>query len=175
MNVRGKEINMSITSVSSRKRVLASSLIALLLAGGAGTEMLAQSATLPKTASEAKCPEFRFSNCSLKGIYGFGFVGLVSQDPNPDNITKYNSFATGGMWHFHGDGTFDAADTQFADGSANDRVYSGTYSIDADGTGKANFTAGGLTHERHLVIVNQGKTIEFIQTDAIVVGTMIKQ
>jgi hypothetical protein len=166
---------MSITSVSSRKLFLASSLAALLLDGGTATQMIAQSATSSETASEAKCPEFKFSNCSLKGIYGFGFVGLVTQDPNADNIAQYNTFATGGMWHFNGDGTFDAADTQFANGSANDRVYSGTYSINPDGTGKADFTAGGLTHERNLVIVNEGKTIEFIQRDAIVVGTMIKQ
>jgi hypothetical protein len=166
---------MTITSVSSRKLIFASSLTALLLAGGTATRMIAQSTTSSEASSEAKCPESIFSNCSLKGIYGFGFVGLVSGDPNADNLTKYNAFSTGGIWHFHGDGTFEASDTQFADGSADDRQYSGTYSINPNGTGTAHFTAGGLTHDRNLVIVNQGKTIEFTQRDAIVVGTMTKQ
>ena len=163
---------MTIRNVSSRKLILASSFTALLLVGGTSTRIIAQSAAPSEIASDANC---RFSDASLKGIYGFGYIALVSHDASPDNITQYNTFATGGMWHFHGNGTFDAADTQFANGSAVDRQYSGTYSINPDGTGTADFTAGGLSHTRHLVVVNEGKTIEFIQTDALVVGTMIKQ
>jgi hypothetical protein len=166
---------MTITSVSSRKLIFASSLTALLLAGGTATRMIAQSTTSSEASSEAKCPEAIFSNCSLKGIYGFGYVALVSGDANADNITKYNAFSAGGYWHFHGDGTFDGSETLFADGSADDLQFSGTYSINPNGTGTAHFTSGGLTHDRNLVIVNQGKTIEFIQRDAIVVGTMTKQ
>ena len=166
---------MPASHVSFRNPVLASGFIALLLAGGTATRVIAQSATAAENSYDARCPESRFANCSLKGIYSFGYIGLVSHDPNPDNITKYNVFATGGMWHFHGDGTFDASDTQVAGGSAYDRQYTGTYSISPDGTGTADFTAGGLSHHRNLVIVNNGKTIQFIQTDGLVVGTMIKQ
>ena len=166
---------MVTTHISFRTSVFASWLMALLFCGGRVTEVKAQSAISEQTASERTCPKWSYANCSLKGIYGFGYIALVSNDPNADNITQYNTFATGGMWKFHGDGTFEASDTQFANGAATARQYSGTYSINPDGTGTADFTAGGLSHTRSLVIVNEGKTIEFIQTDAIVVGTMIKQ
>jgi hypothetical protein len=166
---------MLTTHRSFRPSVLALGVMALLLVCGTATKVRAQSAISDQTASERTCPAWSYANCSLKGIYGFGYVALVSHDPNADNIAQYNTFATGGMWKFHGDGTFDASDTQFANGAATPRQYSGTYSINPDGTGTADFTAGGLSHTRNLVIVNEGKTIEFIQTDAILVGTMIKQ
>ncbi|MEO8726222.1 MAG: hypothetical protein ABI383_08865 [Acidobacteriaceae bacterium] len=170
---------MSVTHVSFKKLILASGL-ALLLAAGTTTQVMAQSATSDAAAAERKCPESKFVDCSLKGIYGFGYVGLVSHAPMIDKITQYDVFASGGMWHFHGDGTFDASDTFAVDGTSSDRQYSGTYSINPDGTGNAQFTAGGLTHHRNLVIVNDRKTIEFIQTsdqgnDGLVVGTMTKQ
>jgi hypothetical protein len=172
----GEERNeMSIKSVSFGKLVFTLGLMTLLLAGGTAIKVNAQSATSAETSSEERCPESRFANCGLKGIYGFGYIGIAPQVSNPDSFTQYNPFATGGMWNFHGDGTFDAADTQVASGEAKDRVYSGTYSINPDGTGTADFTAGGLSHTRHLVIVNGGQTIEFIQTDGLVVGTMTKQ
>ena len=79
------------------------------------------------------------------------------------------------MWHFHGNGTFDASATFGAGTAAYPQEYSGTCSINSDGTGTADFTSATGTHHRNLVIVNGGKTIEFIQTDGLVVGTMIKQ
>ncbi len=167
---------MSITNVSFRNLVLASGLMALLLAGGATTQVNAQSAVSPETSSEANRPEWRFSNRSLKGIYGFGFIGLAPQVSSPDSVSQYNPFTTGGMWNFHGDGTFDGSGTQVGGGSSNPIEFTGTYSINPNGTGTADFTTStGLTHHRNLVIVNGGKTIEFIQTDGLVVGTMIKQ
>jgi hypothetical protein len=170
---------MSVTHLSLRKLILASNL-ALLLATGTTTQGKAQSAVSDKTSSETSCPEWKFADCSLKGIYGFGYIGLVSHAPVIDNITEYNVFATGGMWHFHGDGTFDGSDTQAVGGTSSDRLYSGTYSIRSDGTGTADFSLNGLTHHRNLVIVNDRKTIEFIQTsdqgnDGLVVGAMTKQ
>ena len=170
---------MSVTHVAFRKLVLASAL-ALLFAAGTTTQIKAQSAGSDNTSSERECPEWKFADCSLKGIYGFGYIALVSHANNINDITKYNPFAVGGMWRFHGDGTFDASDTFAVGGTSFPQVYSGTYSIKSDGTGTADFTSSGLTHHRNLVIVNGGKTIEFIQTsdqfnDGLVVGTMTKQ
>ncbi len=101
---------MSVTHGTFRKLVLASSL-ALLLAAGTTAPSKAQSAVSDNTSSETRCPEGTFADCSLKGIYGFGYIALVSHANDIDNITKYNPFAVGGMWRFHGDGTFDASAT----------------------------------------------------------------
>ncbi len=166
---------MSITNVSVRNLVLASGLMALLLAAGATTRVNAQSVVTPETSSETNRPECRFSDRSLKGIYGFGYVGLAPQVSSPNSVSQYNPFTTGGMWNFHGDGTFDASATLVGGGDASPQEYSGTYSINPNGTGTADYTSSTGTHHRNLVIVNGGKTIEFIQTDGLVVGTMIKQ
>jgi hypothetical protein len=127
--------------------------------------------------TRTECAPSGFENCSLDGGYGFAFTGLVAVKTNIDRIDDYNPLAAAGVWNFHGDGTFDAADTLTINGSVNNRHYSGTYSINPDGTGTAQFTSLGLTHVRDLVIVDQGKRVEFIQTDVgnVVQGAMFKQ
>jgi len=64
------------------------------------------------------------------------------------------------------------------DGSVIPRIYSGTYSINSDGSGSAQFTTpNGVIHTRNLEIVNQGNTVEFIQTEEgkLGVGSLTKQ
>src|SRR5690348_7864052 len=111
-----------------------------------------------------------FDNSSLNGTYGFAFSGLIAKGNHP--------FCIGGSWNFHGDGTFDGSDTVNLDGSVTPRTYSGTYSINPDGSGSAQYTtSNGTNHTRNLEIVNQGNTVEFVQTEVDIVsaGSLIKQ
>lgn len=119
-----------------------------------------------------------FDNNSLRGTYGFAFSGLIANVKHPHEIGKYDPFCIGGFWNFHGDGTFDGSDTAVLDGSVNPRTYVGTYSINPDGSGSAQYTTpNGDTHTRNLEIVNKGNTVEFVQTelDILSAGTLIKQ
>jgi len=111
-----------------------------------------------------------FDNSSLNGTYGFAFSGLIAKGNHP--------FCIGGSWNFHGDGTFDGSDTVNVDGSVTPRTYSGTYSINPDSSGSAQYTtSNGTNHTRNLEIVNQGNTVEFVQTEVDIVsaGSLIKQ
>jgi hypothetical protein len=120
-----------------------------------------------------------FNNSSLSGTYGFAISGLTPIVPNPNKITSYDPTGAAGSWNFHGDGTFDGSDTLTRDGLVIPRTYSGTYSINPDGSGSCQFLTPntGVTHTRILEIVNQGNTVEFINTEEgnIVVGSLIKQ
>jgi hypothetical protein len=120
-----------------------------------------------------------FDNSSLSGTYGFANTGLLPNVSHPTKITNYDPVASAGSWNFHGDGTFDASDTVAYDGQVIPRTYSGTYSINSDGSGSAQFLTPntGVTHTRNLEIVNQGNTVEYIQTDDGIVGSgsLIKQ
>jgi len=119
-----------------------------------------------------------FDNNSLNGTYGFAFSGLTPSVSHPNKITMYDPFGVAGSWNFHGDGTLDGSDTLTIDGSVISRTYSGTYSINSDGSGSAQFTtSNGVIHTRNLEIVNQGNIVEFVQTevDILSAGSLVKQ
>jgi hypothetical protein len=158
------------TTMSFKTQFAAPLAMAALLVGG-------MALTRNASAQSDSCAQSGFAECSLNGAYGFEYTGLVAFKSTPGRIDDYNPLAAAGIWTFHGDGTFDATDTITLNGNVVSRQYSGTYSINPDGTGSAQFTAAGLTHARNLVIVSQGGKVEFIQTEPgyLVVGTMIKQ
>ena len=156
--------------MSFRKQFPISFTLAVLMIGGMAITHRAQ-------AQSEACMQSGFAECSLNGAYGFVYTGLVAIKSTPGRIDDYNPLAAAGMWTFHGDGTFDATDTLTLNGNVVSRRYSGTYSINSDGTGSAQFTSLGLTHSRNLVIVARGNRVEFVQTEPgyLVVGSMIKQ
>ena len=137
----------------TKRFVLALALISIVFASGSLLKVRAGSG---------------FDNSSLNGTYGFAFSGLIAKGNHP--------FCIGGSWNFHGDGTFDGSDTVNLDGSVTPRTYSGTYSINSDGSGSAQYTtSNGTKHTRNLEIVNQGNTVEFVQTeiDILSAGSLI--
>jgi hypothetical protein len=149
--------------MTTKRFALALALTFILLAGGSLLKVRAGSG---------------FDNSSLSGTYGFAFSGLTPSVSHPNRITVYDPFGVAGSWNFHGDGTFDGSDTLTIDGSVIPRIYSGTYSINSDGSGSAQFTTpNGVIHTRNLEIVNQGNTVEFIQIEEgnLGVGSLIKQ
>jgi hypothetical protein len=150
-SVLDKEVMM----MTTKRFVLALALTSILLASGSLHRVRAGSG---------------FDNSSLNGTYGFAFSGQVAKGNHP--------FCIGGSWNFHGDGTFDGSDTVNLDLSVTPRSYSGTYSINPDGSGSAQYTtSNGTNHTRNLEIVNQGNTVEFVQTevDILSAGSLIKQ
>ena len=128
-----------------------------------------------------------FDLSSLSGNYADSSVTLVPETGQHPlvRITAYAPYTTVALYTFDGAGGFtgrsvlnfgggDIANTDF-----NQNV-TGTYAVNANGTGSVNFTTvAGSQHRRHFVISAGGNELKYIGTDPatgiLSSGTMVKQ
>jgi hypothetical protein len=128
-----------------------------------------------------------FDLSSLNGNYADSTVTLVPETGQHPlvRITAYAPYTTVALYTFDGAGGFtgrsvlnfgggDIANTDF-----NQNV-TGTYAVNANGTGSVNFTTvAGSQHRRHFVIGAGGNELKYIGTDPatgiLSSGTMVKQ
>jgi hypothetical protein len=102
-----------------------------------------------------------FSNQDLNDKYGFHTLAL-SLNKSFQTGPSY-PFAISGYYQFNGDGTLSGADTVSEQGVIFTRQYSGTYSVNADGTGTLQLNISpDFQPVGNFVIVESGREIEII-------------
>jgi hypothetical protein len=130
-------------------------------------------AVVPASAQEE---DVACSAASLKGPFGYSLKGTVY-----DN--QYYTYLIGAVGRIVADGNGAITGTMSLnfDGSSGRTQFTGTYTVDADCTGSLEISttlvgANGTTHF-DFVIMDDGKTIELVQTDSpfIVTGTLKQQ
>lgn len=108
-----------------------------------------------------------FSNIDLRGNYGFAFDGSLLSDSGPVPL------AAVGQVRFSGGGTAtDAVRTVDLGGTILHQTASGTYNVNPDGTGSAQFTVVTLdppgipdsTETFEFVLDGHGNVMQFIST-----------
>jgi hypothetical protein len=116
----------------------------------------------------------------LQGGYGAGTTGLINSSSNPNDVTipTFVPFAEAVHFVFDGHGRFFGTSTADYGGTIFPVTFTGTYSVKQNCTGSLTADAGdnGIIH-RALVIVDGGKEVEFVSTDAgvVIAGYMKKQ
>jgi hypothetical protein len=99
------------------------------------------------------------TNETLNGNYGFTITGIRPTGPGGPQVAIVGTALT----TFHGDGTFDQFDNINVNSSADpyqpDRPGSGTYNLNPDCSGTMALTAGGVTLELSIVVVDNGREI----------------
>jgi hypothetical protein len=99
------------------------------------------------------------SNETLKGKYGFTITGIRPTGPGTPQVAVVGTALT----TFHGDGTLEQFDNLNVNSPTvplnPDRFGSGTYSLGADCSGTMTLTAGGMTLELSIVVVDRGREI----------------
>ena len=123
---------------------------------------------------------------SLNGRYADSFSGFHPIGPNPPHgLRPINGYAAEyevGLYTFDGAGGFRArAVFNFSSGVifnadwSLDPLFTGTYTVNADGTGTMTF----LEHRRNFVICAGGNELKYIGTDPdtgiVLAGSMVKQ
>jgi hypothetical protein len=114
-----------------------------------------------------------FSNATLQG--GYAFHNLAWGINNNGKGSVAAPFAFTGIWTFDGNGSVSATDTlndPTGSGVITNRKYTGTYSVNADGTGTISMTiAPGITVGYTLNIASNGNLVEVITTRPGIVST----
>ncbi len=99
---------------------------------------------------------------SFTGAYGYSLSGYVY-----DNQGNSYYLGAAGRMVADGSGNISGGDTFSFDGSVGKRTYTGTYTINSDCTGALVFTtSGNNTTHADLVLVNNGKEVNLVQTDS---------
>jgi hypothetical protein len=126
-----------------------------------------------------------FDLSSLNGNYADSWqvLGPANHQVLPP-ITTYSPYLTVALWTFDGAGGFTAALVFNVGGGVilnpdfNQNI-TGTYTVNANGTGTMNWTGGGLPRQRHFVIGDSGKQLKYIASSTteghLYSGTMVKQ
>jgi hypothetical protein len=114
-----------------------------------------------------------FNDATLHGRYAFhNLAWFVDTSQNPPVSAP---FAFSGLWTFDGKGKLTATDTlndPTGSGVITNRNYSGTYSVNHDGTGTIDVTiAQGITVHYTLALAANGEVIEVITTREGIVST----
>jgi hypothetical protein len=86
-------------------------------------------------AASSPCAAAGFSNASLRGAYGY-LVTLHTSDPST------TVFANLGIMTFDGAGNVSGKNSQVALGVVTNSTYSGTYTVNANGTGAITLSGG---------------------------------
>lgn len=127
-----------------------------------------------------------YTDASIRGTYAYEAVAFVEVNPNPDpNLGPltgdYAPFSAAGFITFDGIGGMHIHDTVNIQGGIRHRNFSGTYSINADGSGTLTFLSfAGTPKTRELFIAKSGQEIKYVVTDnpddgAINAGTLVRQ
>jgi hypothetical protein len=102
---------------------------------------------------------FSCTNETLRGKYGFTITGTRPAVRGGPQVSVVGTALT----TFHGDGNFDQVDNINIDSSAApfqpDRPGSGTYMLNPDCSGSMTLTAGGVTLELSIVVVDHGREL----------------
>ena len=127
---------------------------------------------------------------SLNGSYAGSFSGFRPPGPQspPSHERGIGGYApeyAAGLWTFDGAGGFTGRSVlNFGGGDIANTIFNqnvtGTYAVNANGTGSVNFTTvAGSQHRRHFVIGAGGNELKYIGTDPdtgiITGGSMVKQ
>jgi hypothetical protein len=127
-----------------------------------------------------------FDLSSLNGNYADSYEALVPANSHQvlPPISAYSPYFTVALWTFDGAGGFTGrlvlnfgggliANTDFLP------IITGSYTVDANGTGTMNWLVGNDPARRHFVIGNGGNELKYISTGATngvqSLGTMVKQ
>jgi hypothetical protein len=126
-----------------------------------------------------------FDLSSLNGNYADSYQALVPANSHQvlPPISTYSPYYTVALWTFDGAGGFTArlvlnfgggviANTDFL------QNITGTYAVDANGTGTMNWTLPDGQARRHFVIGAGGNELKYINTNTSgiqSIGTMVKQ
>jgi hypothetical protein len=102
---------------------------------------------------------FVCTNETLRGRYGFTLTGSRPAMPGGSPVAVVGTALT----TFHGDGTFDQFDNINVDSPAvpfqPNRPGSGTYTLNPDCSGSMSLTAGGVTLELRITVVDRGQEV----------------
>jgi hypothetical protein len=104
---------------------------------------------------------------SFSGAYGYANSGYLF-----DTQGNLHLGATAGRVVADGNGNLTGMDTASVDGVIARRTYKGTYSINGDCTGSVTFqtmaagVSGTATSHGDIVVINNARQINYIQTDA---------
>ncbi len=114
-----------------------------------------------------------FSTASLNGSYAFhSLAWFVDTTVKPPQSAP---FAFSGFWNFDGKGNLTATDTlndPTGSGVVPNRRYSGTYTVNRDGTGAIEVSlGGGITVPYTLAIAANGNLIEVVTERPNIVST----
>jgi hypothetical protein len=121
---------------------------------------------------------------SLNGSYADSLSGFVPLSPGgphrPVPIDAYGPVYEAGLWTFDGAGSFTASLVfNFGGGLIVNPSWSqnitGTYTVNANGTGTMTFTGD---HRRHFVIGDGGRQLKYVGTNPdgdVAGGSMVKQ
>jgi hypothetical protein len=129
-------------------------------------------ATLLLGASTTLRAEDACTAASFKGAFGYTLKGFVY-----DTRGTLYILAAAGRMVSNGEGAITGADAISYDGSIVKRKYSGTYTVNEDCTGSMVFEGDDTSiTNASFVIVNDGKEVSLVQTDAnFVVSGELKQ
>jgi hypothetical protein len=128
-----------------------------------------------------------FDLSSLNGNYADSYEALVPKNSNKvlPPISDYSPYFTVALWTFDGAGGLTGNLVLNFGGGAIDNTdflqnITGTYAVDANGTGTMNWTVpGGGVARRHFVIGDAGNELKYISTNPTSgiqsLGTMVKQ
>ena len=123
---------------------------------------------------------------SLNGGYADSYqvLGPANSNQTLPPIGTYSPYLTVALWTFDGAGGFTGSLVFNVGGGVilnpnfNPTV-TGTYTVNANGTGTMNWTGGGLPRQRHFVIGDGGKQLKYIASSTteghLYSGTMVKQ
>jgi hypothetical protein len=127
-----------------------------------------------------------FDLSSLNGNYADSYqvLGPATSHQTLLPITAYAPYLTVALWTFDGAGGFTAALVFNIGGGVIlnpdfNQTVTGTYTVNANGTGTMNWTGSGVPRQRHFVIGDGGNQLKYIASSTteghLYSGTMVKQ
>jgi hypothetical protein len=151
-----RETHMNTKALSSAVRC------SLLVTALASAAVLTGTARADEAASNQwghPAEGFVCSKETLRGIYGFIVTGVRPTMPGGPQVSIVGTALT----TFHGDGTFDQFDNINVNSTEvpfqPDRPGSGTYELKPDCSGTMSLTAGGVTLELRITVVDHGREV----------------
>jgi len=122
-----------------------------------------------------------FNLASLSGSYADGTSGFSSITNQPAHtISAYEPVSGVGLWTFDGNGNVTANLVLNNGGHVVHPNFTGTYTVNANGTGTINWVSFGTPRRRTFVIGDGGNQVKWVADDVpstggVVGGSMVKQ